>query len=194
MKKIYSTQSMRFSKAFFMISLITIAAIIGLGIRDYSNRLSGTRLHLESSFEATTQKMSKILVTPLWNLEIKRLKNIAQAEIIAGKYIDRIVIHENTIDTSSPVVICISKDSSGQLINCQGKPSDRFILKSQKLVWIDIPIGQLDIYFSQSTVDQETRAILKDVLMKRAILIMIFIAGLYLAIRSLRGASGVIKS
>jgi len=175
----------RFSKSFLMISLITIAALIGLGLKELTSRKTQLEDHFNSFCESTSNRLETILTSPLWNFELKRLKEISKAEMKDQPMIHAIVINEKTAVSDQRRLFCITKDDSGQLQNCQGNPKGSNIEKTRKLIKNDIHIGSLNIFFSQKLMDQQKQALIKEIIVQLIFLIVIVIAGLFMAARSL---------
>jgi len=174
-----------FSKSFFMISLITIAAVIGLGIKEFTSRKCHLDSHFSSFCESTSDRLSTLIRTPLWNFEIERLKEITEAEMKDHQMIHSITIFEKSVVSNHQILYCITKDSSGQLIKCQGTPKDTKIKESRTLIKNNILIGKLDICFSQSIMDQQKQNLLREIITRLFFLIVIIVAGLFMAARSL---------
>ena len=178
-------ETSRFSKSFLMISFITIAALIGLGIKDFTCQKEQVESHFSSYCESTSNRLGTILTTPLWNFELNRLKEISNVEMKDQQMIHSISIFEKTAVTNKQMIVCITKDDSGQLINCQGNPGCSNIKKTRKLIKNDILIGNIEICFSQKTIDQQIQKILRDVMVRLFFVIVIVLAGLFMAMRSL---------
>jgi len=174
-----------FSKSFFMISLITIAALIGLGIKEFSNRKAQLDAHFSSYCESTANRLGTILTTPLWNFELDRFKVIAQVEMQDNQLIQSISVFEKTIVSDKQLLFCITKDDSGQLVNCQSSSSCTNTEKVRDLIKNNLHIGTLNICFSQKTIDQQKQSLLQEVLFNMILLLVIVIAGLFMASRSL---------
>jgi len=174
-----------FSKSFLMISLITIAALIGLGLKELTNRKAHLDAHFASYCKSTSDRLGTILTTPLWNFELERLKKISHAEMKNQSMIHSILINEKTAVSNQQMLLCITKDDSGQIQNCQGNPKGPNIEKSRKLIKNDIHIGTLKICFSQKVLDQQKQTLIKEILVQMIFLIVIVIAGLFMAARSL---------
>jgi uncharacterized membrane protein affecting hemolysin expression len=176
----------RFSKSFLMISLITVAALIGLEIKEFTNRKTQLETHFSSYCESTSNRLRTILTTPLWNFEMDRLKEVSNVEIQDQSMIHSISIYEKTAVSDQQMLLCITKDTSGQIINCQGNPKGTNIEKTHKLIKNNIHIGTLKICFSQKVIDVQTQNLLQETLIRLFFLIVIVVAGLFMAARSLR--------
>jgi hypothetical protein len=183
--KLHNQNKKGFSKSFLMISLITVAALIGLGIKEYISRKSSLEAHLFSYCTSTSERLGTLLTTPLWNFEIGRLMDIAKVEMKDQHMIHSISINEKIANSTEQLLFCITKDASGQLINCQGNPKGTNIEKTRKLIKNDILIGTLKIHFSQKTIDQQKQTLLKELSVQMFFLIVIVLAGLFMAARSL---------
>jgi len=175
----------RFSKSFLMISLITVAALIGLEIKEFTSRNNHLDTNFSTHCESTINRLKTLLTTPLWNFELDRLKEIAKVEIQEQSMIHSISVYEKTAKSDQQMLLCISKDASGQLINCQGNPKGSNIEKTRTLINNDIIIGKLTICFSQKMIDQQAQNLLREVIIRLFVLIVIVLAGLYMAARSL---------
>jgi len=184
MTKFNKEKQKRFSRSFIMISCITIAAIIGLEIKEYASRKTQLESHMASYFESTINRLATILTKPLWNYEVRHLQDIANAEIKASDIISSILINESAGNDSPQVVVCIAKNESGQLINCPSHSKDKYIHKSQRIVRNDIFIGTLEICFSKEIIYKQVQDILYAVVLRLIFLIVIVTAGLYMAVRS----------
>jgi hypothetical protein len=174
-----------FSKSFLMIGFITIAALIGLEIKEYTSRETQLDTHFSSYCKSTSDRLQAILTTPLWNFEISRLKKISKTEMIGQNMIHSISIYEKTAMTDEQNILCITKNSSGQLINCQSNPKGTNIEVKRKLKKNNIFIGTLHIYYSQKMIDQQKQKLLQEVIVRLFFLIVIVVAGLFMAARSL---------
>ena len=176
--------SMTLTRSFVMISLITIVAIIGLGIKEYTSQKAHLTSKMSLWYDSTSDRLAAIMATPLWNFDIVQLMNITKSEIEHHPSISSIFVKEKTITGQEKLVICNKKDASGQLISCQEKPSGD-IQKLKKISYENNNIGSLEISFSQEQHHKEARDILKSVILRYLFLIVIVIAGLFMAARSL---------
>jgi len=183
--KLHKQKKTPFTKSFCMISLIMIAALIGLGIKEYTSRKAQLEAHFLSYCESTANRLGTILTTPLWNFEIERLKVIAGVEMQEKQLIQSISIFEKTVASDKQMLFCITKDESGQLINCKNNQNCTNTEKTRKLIKNDIHIGMLKICFSQETINQQQQSLLQEMLVNMIFLVVIVIAGLFMASRSL---------
>jgi len=181
----YKVKTISFSKSFFMISIIIISAILGLGIREYSNQISKIKSQTSIKTESTLNRLIQTLSSPFWNLEFKRMKNIIKAELLSEKLIESISIQETDIDNNLQTIICISRGVSDQFTNCQKKSFSQNLKKNKDIMRKGKQIGQVTIYFSQTFIDNQKQKALIDITMKLALLVTIIIGGLYMAARSL---------
>jgi hypothetical protein len=183
--KLHQQKPNLFSKSFLMISFITIAALIGLEIKEYTSREAQLDTHFSSYIKSTSDRLQTLMTKPLWNFEIDRLKDISKVEMKGQHLIHSISIFEKTAHTDQQVIFCITKDASGQLINCKGNPKETNIERSRKLQKNGIFIGKLNISFSQKMIDQQKNNLFQEVMFRLFFLIVIVIAGLFMAFRSL---------
>jgi uncharacterized membrane protein affecting hemolysin expression len=183
--KLNQPKTSPFSKTFLMISFITIAALIGLEINAYTSRKTQLETHFSSFFQSTSNRLETLLTTPLWNFEIDRLKAISEIEIKEHHMIHSISIYEKTANREKQMIFCITKDASGQLISCQGDPKGTNIESTRNLKKNNILIGTLKICFSKKIIDQQKQNLFQEIVVRLFFLIVIVIAGLFMAARSL---------